>query len=245
MLTGGVAKYVELLVDAGAFTLEKILNEVFAENSLFLDEGKNALIDEFGKDYGNYFSILSLIASSKTSRVEMESIMGIQIGGFLDRLETDFGLISKVRPTFSKPNSRSVKYQINDNFLHFWFRFIYKYRSAIELDNLNYVKEIVMRDYATFSGLVLEKYFTEKLLSQESFSKIGSYWEKANQNKIDMVAINEFEKRMVIAEVKRNSGNISIPNLQKKAEKITQQFPDYRIEFRGFSMDDMQHDYHR
>ena len=239
MLTGGVAKYVELLVDAGAFTLEKILNEVFAENSLFLDEGKNALIDEFGKDYGNYFSILSLIASSKTSRVEMESIMEIQIGGFLDRLETDFGLISKVRPIFSKPNSRSVKYQINDNFLHFWFRFIYKYRSAIELDNLNYVKEIVMRDYATFSERVLEKYFTEKLLRQESFSKIGSYWEKANQNEIDIVAINEFEKRMVIAEVKRNADNISIPSLQKKAEKITQQFPDYQIEFTGFSMDDM------
>ncbi|MGC9151772.1 MAG: DUF234 domain-containing protein [Microbacter sp.] len=102
-----------------------------------------------------------------------------------------------------------------------------------------FVKEIVKRDYATFSGHVLEKYFTEKLLRQESFSKIGSYWEKANQNGIDIVAINAFEKRMVIAEVKRNADNISIPGLQKKAEKITQQFPDYQIEFTGFLMDDM------
>ena len=128
MITGGVAKYVELLVQSEAFTVDSILNEIFSDNSLFLDEGKNVLIDEFGKDYGNYFSILSLIASSKTSRVEMESILEMQIGGFLERLEVDFGLISRVRPIFSKPNSRSVKYQINDNFLNFWFRFIYKYR---------------------------------------------------------------------------------------------------------------------
>src|SRR5690554_3684149 len=59
LFTGGVAKYVELLVQAKAFTYETMLNEIISENSLFLEEGKNVLIDEFGKDYGNYFSILS------------------------------------------------------------------------------------------------------------------------------------------------------------------------------------------
>src|SRR5690606_40165260 len=89
LFTGGVAKYVELLVQAEAFTFEAMLNEIMSENSLFLEEGKNVLIDEFGKDYGNYFSILSLIASGKTSRVEIESIMEIQTGGFLERLENE------------------------------------------------------------------------------------------------------------------------------------------------------------
>src|SRR5690606_20979930 len=51
LFTGGVAKYIELLVQAGAFTLETMLNEIVAENSLFLEEGRNVLIDEFGKDY--------------------------------------------------------------------------------------------------------------------------------------------------------------------------------------------------
>ena len=39
--TGGVAKYVELLVNKKAFTLAKILDEIFRENSLFIDEGRN------------------------------------------------------------------------------------------------------------------------------------------------------------------------------------------------------------
>ncbi len=72
-----------------------MLNEILSENSIFLNEGKAVLIDEFGKDYGNYFSILSLIASSKTSRSEMESILNGSIGGYLDKLENEFGLIKK------------------------------------------------------------------------------------------------------------------------------------------------------
>jgi AAA+ ATPase superfamily predicted ATPase len=239
MITGGTAKYVELLVEAGAFTLDSILNEIFSENSLFLDEGKNVLIDEFGKDYGNYFSILSLIASSKTSRVEMESLLEMQIGGFLDRLEVDFGLIRKVRPIFSKPESRSVKYRINDNFLNFWFRFIYKYRSAVEMGNLNYVKEIVHRDYKGYSGYVLEKYFTEKMISDGNYSAIGTYWEKNNQNEIDIIAVNEIEKRLVIAEVKRKVENLNISELKQKANSLTKQFNDYQISYLGLSMEDM------
>jgi len=116
LFTGGVAKYVELLVDAKAFTLKEIVDEVLSANSLFLEEGRNVLIEGFGKDYGNYFSILMLIASSKTSRSEMESIMNISLGGFLDRLENEFGLITKQRPVLSKPGGKNVKYRIFESF---------------------------------------------------------------------------------------------------------------------------------
>lgn len=237
--TGGVAKYVELLIEAGTFKFEDMLNEILSENSLFLDEGKNVLIDEFGKEYGNYFSILSLIASSKTSRVEIESIMEMQVGGFLDRLETDFGLIKKIRPIFAKPGSRSVKYGINDNFLNFWFRFIYKFRSAVEIGNLNYLKEIVRRDYATYSGRILEKYFIEQQIESGNFSEIGSYWEKANLNEIDIVAVNELDKNVIVAEVKRNPLKINLSTLEEKSKTLKTHLKAYTFDFRGFSMDEM------
>ena len=239
LFTGGVAKYVELLVQAKAFTFEDIVNVVLAENSLFLEEGKHVLIEEFGKEYGNYFSILSLIASGKTSRVEIESIMEIQTGGFLDRLEHDFGLLKKVRPFYSKPNSRIVKYSIEDNFLSFWFRFIYKYRSAVEVGNLDYIKEIVIRDYSTYSGKILEKYFVEKLKSEKKYNAIGTYWERNNQNEIDIVAVNELEKKVLFGEVKRNSDKINLVILTAKAQNLVAQFQGYQITYSGFSMDDM------
>jgi AAA+ ATPase superfamily predicted ATPase len=178
LFTGGVAKYVELLVEAKAFTLQDIVNEILSENSLFLDEGKNVLIDEFGKDYGNYFSILMLIASSKTSRSEMESLTGTAPGGYLDRLENEYGLIARIRPVLSKPAGKAVKYRINDNFPNFRFRFIFKYRGAVEMGNFEYVKEIIARDYTTYCGQILERYFRAKLQAEENLSQTGPYREK-------------------------------------------------------------------
>jgi AAA+ ATPase superfamily predicted ATPase len=165
--------------------------------------------------------------------------MEMQTGGFLDRLENDFGLITKVRPLFSKPGTRSVKYLINDNFLHFWFRFIYKYRGAIEMRNFAYVKDLILREYAAYSGRMLERYFTAKLAESENLSAIGSWWEKGNQNEIDIVAVNEYEKYAIIAEVKRQAKNIDLNLLRKKAENLINTLKGYRIEFRGLSIADM------
>lgn len=239
LFTGGVAKYVELLVQAEAFTFDKMCNTILSENSLFLDEGRNVLIEEFGKDYGNYFSILSLIASGKTSRVEIESIMEIQTGGFLDRLENEYSLIKKIRPILAKPGSRTVKYQIEDNFLKFWFRFIYKYHSAVEAGNLDYLKTIVQRDYTAYSGKILEKYFVAQLKAQKKYNSLGTYWERGNQNEIDIVAVDDLNKTVLFAEVKRNANNIRIEKLKEKSTNLVQQFKGYQFNYGGFSIDDM------
>ncbi len=239
ILTGGVAKYVELFVDNKALTFEAQLDLIFDENSLFIDEGKNLLIEEFGKEYTTYFSILSLIASSKTSRSEIESILGKNVGGYLDRLENEYTIIKKVKPIFAKEGSRTLKYEIIDNFFHFWFRFIYKNRSAIEIENYAYVKSIVQRDFATYSGRFLEKFFIEKLKASGAFSAIGTYWEKGNQNEIDIIAVNDNEKKILIAEIKRNPDKINLELLKKKAQKLLQKHQRYAVTFKGYSLEDI------
>jgi AAA+ ATPase superfamily predicted ATPase len=238
-LTGGVAKYVELLMNAKAFTFKKMLDYVVNENSFFIEEGKNALINEFGKEYGNYFSILSLISASKTSRQEIESILEIQTGGFLERLENEYGILKKTRPIFAKDTGRVVKYTIEDNFLNFWFRFIYKYKSAIEIGNFEFVRLRIIEDFSTYSGLVLEKYFRQKLIDSGKYSAIGNYWEKGNKNEIDIVAVNEYEKRIDFFEVKRNPNKINLPKLELKAEKLTTNFDGYTFNYMSFSLEDL------
>jgi AAA+ ATPase superfamily predicted ATPase len=238
-LSGGVAKYVEIFVDHQAFTLQKQLDLIFDNYSLFLDEGKNLLIEEFGKEYTTYFSILSLMTSSKTSRSQIESILQKNIGGYLDRLENEYNIIKKIKPIFAKEGSRSQKYEIADNFLNFWFRFVYKYRSAIEIENYEYVKQIVERDFNLFSGRFLERYFIEKLKNSHEFSSIGTYWEKGNKNEIDIVALNEQSKKMIIAEVKLNEQKIDLDYLRTKAKKLVARFPEYDIRYLGYSLEDM------
>jgi AAA+ ATPase superfamily predicted ATPase len=182
---------------------------------------------------------LALIASAKTSRSAIESILEKNIGGYLDRLENEYTIIRKIRPVTAKQGSRVMKYEIIDNFFNFWFRFIFKYRSAIEIENYAYVKEIVRRDYATYSGRFLEKFFIEKLKQSCEYSSIGSYWERGNQNEIDIVAVNDAEKRVLIAEVKRNPQKIDRVKLQNKAKKLIAGFKKYEIQYAGFSLQDM------
>ena len=239
LFTGGIAKYVELFVNKKCFTLKKMLNEIFRAESYFLEEGKQVLIEEFGKDYGTYFSILSLIASSKNTRSEMENILDISIGGHLERLKNDFNLIKKIRPMFSKPATKQVRYAIEDNFLNFWFRFIYKYASAIEIGNYGYVREIVEWDYKTYSGLILEKYFTQKLIESKQFSMIGNYWESGNSNEIDIIAVNDLEKNISFFEVKRQKSKINLNVLVEKSKNVLTKFETYKADYISLSMEDM------
>ncbi len=238
-VTGGMAKYVEVLAERNAVTLDTILDEILRKDSLLMHEGKNLLIEEMGRDYSMYFSILTLIASSKTSRPEIESILQKDVGGYLDKLENDYAIIRKIKPILAKPQGRSIKYFIDDNFLNFWFRFVYKNSSAIEIENFEYVKEIVRSDFDSFSGKLLEKYFREKLIIDGNYSEIGSYWERGNKNEIDIIAINKREKKALIIEVKLNKAKINIDSLKIKAQNIANQLTGYNIEYSGRSLEDI------
>ncbi|MDR3260878.1 MAG: ATP-binding protein [Tannerella sp.] len=237
MATGGVARYVELMLEAKAFTRTRILDALLAENSFFLDEGRNVIIEEFGRDYTTYFSILSLIASSRTSRTEIESEIGRSVGPQIEKLESEFNLIKRIIPISAKPGTKQIKYAIDDNFLHFWFRFIYKYRSAIEISNIEYVREIVERDYKTYIGRILEKYFREKFILSRQFSAVGSYWD--NSNEIDIVAINDDKKCLTIGEVKLNPKQLRMQELEAKAINLSSKYGNYKVDFVGLSIEDM------
>mgnify|MGYP000987947136 FL=1 len=180
-----------------------------------------------------------MIASSKNDRSSIESILNISVGGYLDRLENDFNIIKRIRPFMAKEGSRNNRYRIEDNFLNFWFRFNYKYRSAIEISNYDYVRDIVERDYEGFSGIVLEKYFRQKLIEAKQYSDIQGYWDNKGENEIDIVAVNEMDMRLEFYEVKRNPKKINIELLKKKSINITSKFPRYIIEYRGLSLEDM------
>lgn len=239
ILTGGVAKYIELFTLYGAFDKTAMIDEIIKPHSLFLGEGRNRLIEEFGKEYGVYFSILSLIANSKTAKSEIESVLDKNISGYLYRLEHDYNIIRSIKPFNAKPNSKVQKYEIIDNFLAFWFRFIYKYQSLIEAENYDRLKDIVTRDFDTFSGKFLEKLFIKLLKEEKKYTKIGSYWERNNQNEIDIVAVDDINKEVLIAEVKLNPDRLSEIVLREKAKNIVKQYVDYKIIYKLWSLDDL------
>lgn len=244
-ITGGIPKYIELLCDNGHVTADSMLRFSVSYMSPFIDEGRNLLITEFGRDYGTYFSILLAIAQGHTSQSAITSALGgMAIGGHLERLENTYNIISKFRPVMSKPGSKNtVRFRISDNFLQFWFRFIERNRSMIEIDNYEDLLDIVMRDYPTYSGPVLEKYFRQKLTEDGGFREMGSWWEaKAGKeaNEIDIVGIHTDGKSALVAEVKRNVRNYDNKAFMSKVEHIRAKIlTGYEIVPRLYTIDDM------
>ena len=240
--TGGVAKYVQLLVDAGATTKDKMLNQIVKADSIFLGEGKAILIEEFGKDYGVYFSILSAIARGKTSRSEIESVVGREIGGYLTKLENEYEVIAKKQPLFERSSTKNVRYTIEDNFFTFWFRFIYKYSYMLEIESYDNLKTIINRDYETFSGLMLERYFRRMMIERQAYTRIGGWWNRKGENEIDIVAENELNDEATFFEIKRKDVNIDMEVLKQKAAiflRATGKFKGYELSYKGLSMNNM------
>lgn len=237
-VTGGLPKYLEMLAENNALPRKQMMDFMFRQYSPFLNEGKHLLIEEFGKEYGTYFSILELIATGKTARSEIESVLEIHTGAYLAKLEGEYALIDRHKPINVKPGGRLQKYYIRDNFLNFWFRFVYRNLSAVETGNFVYIREIVERDYSTWSGRILEKFFHELFAESGGYNRIGSYWERGNRNEIDLVAVNDLRKEIVIAEIKANKDRISLDELKRKAANLVMDFQGYSIEYRALSIED-------
>lgn len=238
MLTGGVAKYVELLIDTEAYTKDVMIDSVLSYGSYFVTEGYEMLRDEFGKEYSNYFSILQAIAEGYTDRGKIKNITNIEPGGYLDKLEKTYGLIARQRPYLQPEGTRDVRYYVIDNFLTFWFRFIHKYRSAVEIDNMEYVRAKVRADYNTFSGFILERYFRQQYAEAGIYNTISNYWHR-DADEIDLIAVNESDKHLVIAECKRQSKRINLDQLREKSQAIDAKHRRWQVDYRALSLEDM------
>ncbi len=240
--TGGVPKYIQLLLDNGATTKTKMLNYILREESLFLTEGRNLLITEFGKEYSVYFSILATIAEGKTSRNEIENLLNREVGGYLTRLEKEYNLIKKQQPLLTKSRTKQIRYEITDPFLRFWFRFIYKYSYLIEIGNFSELQTIVERDYATFSGWALENYFKQQLKEEQKYSRIGSFWDRKGENEIDIITVDDERKIIQFFEVKRQEKKINRDVLMQKAQfflSLHKELKSYKLDYKGLSLENM------
>lgn len=238
-ITGGVAKYVAQLMDDGCKTWEDMIRDVCRPSSIFLEEGTELLVGEFGRKFQIYYSILQLIASGMTSQSEIDSVIEKNTGRYLDTLENEYSLIKKRRPMWAKPNSQGVKFYIDDCFLMFWFRFVESNRSYVELGKFNLLEETIRKDYTQFSGLVLEKYFRQMYGEKERVTEVSQWWDSQGKNEIDLIALEDLDHHAVVAEVKRNPEKYKSKEFEEKYQHIRKYLKGYDVDLIGLSMKDM------
>lgn len=248
-ITGGVARYIEQLMNNHCTNVKKMLHYVCSSgDSYFIEEGKSVLVQEFGKQYGTYFSILDQIAHGDVTQSEIEAALGVKsLGGQLKVLEEKYGIIKKKRPVGAKDGSQTVRYEIQDNFFRFWFRYIHRYASLIEIQNLPALEQIMTDDYPTFSGIALERWFKQKMMESCRYRTIGGWWQSGGVNakgnsdefEIDIVA-ESLEGEVEAYEVKRNPKKYNPTRLREKVGMMQRHlYRGLEVKMKGLCIDDM------
>ena len=101
---------------------------------------------------------------------------------------------------------------------------------------------IIERDYDTYSGFVLERYFERKLREKGYYTRVGKYWDRKGENEIDLIAVNEIDNVAEIYEIKKDRRRYDESSLQKKVEILLQNCPEMRgmdLKLGVLSMEDM------
>jgi hypothetical protein len=107
------------------------------------------------------------------------------------------------------------------------------------LGNYDYVRQAIARDFPSYSGGVLERYFIDKLTASGKFSSLGQWWKGNGTDEIDLVAVNEIERVLLLGDIKLNPDKLDLHVLEKKAGSIIAVHRDYNVTLKGFSLEDM------
>ncbi|MBN2793937.1 MAG: ATP-binding protein [Clostridia bacterium] len=226
-ITGGIPKYIEM-INENQNILENIKNKMLNTSSLLYEE-PFFLLNKEVSNLGNYFSILRAIAFGNHKLGNISSFLGIKQTSLTRYLKVlmDMDIIEREVPVTEKNPEKSKRglYVIKDNYLKFWFRFIYPYRDMIEEGRINQVlKEIESNFIDNHVSFVYENICKDTLFNFKSLKHpileldaIGRWWD--NESEIDIIGLDHSQKNIVFCECKYWQKKVGISVLKELAEK--------------------------
>ena len=220
-ITGGVAKYLALIDPAKSID-ENIVRLFFKTDGYLYDETRNLLTQEFA-DITIVNNIVEQIASGENTLNVIAGKIGEKEQTILYSLDKliNVGLIEKKKCITDEKNKKKTQYVLKDYMFKFWYEFIPKATSVIELGQGNiYYQKAVKPFLHSFMGSVFEemcRYYTLKQGITGEYgcfvTSVGTWWGIENftdkngnmrtqSADIDVVALSEIDKKVVIGECK-------------------------------------------
>lgn len=239
-VTGGVPKYIELF-HRGTDIYDAIARNVLTPQSYLYEEPEFLLRQEV-QDVGSYYSIIRVIAGGKARLSEIASALQIPATSLSKPLRTlcDMDILEREVPvTELRPEtSKKGQYRIKDNFLAFWFRYVYPMRSLIESGHAEIVMNRIKTGWlASHVGYVYEDICRQRMwkLNAEGtlpfvFDRMGRWW-GGRDTEIDIVAIDSNDRgRILLGECKFHQDRPmqveELRHLRSKAESVQWGTPD-------------------
>lgn len=242
-VTGGVPKYIELFVGDG--DIRDLIKQNILNTSSFLYEEPEFLLKNEIYEVGRYFTILKTIASGKRKLADISAAVEMpqsQLSSYLKTL-IELDIVTREVPiTEENPEkSKMGLYRITDNYIYFWFRFVYPYRAYIERNETDWVLDKIMTSIKTnHVSFVYEDICREKVFSDQrdnlKLLRIGKWWYKRD-GEIEIVGIGE-DKDILFGECKYSinpKGMDVLIKLMDQSQKVQWNNKDRKNHYAIFS----------
>ena len=220
-VTGGVAKYLSM-IDPEKSLDENIVRLFFRTDGYLYDETRNLLTQEF-TDIAIVNNIIEQIASGENTLSTIAGKIGEKEPTVLYSIEKliNVGLVEKKKCITDEKNKKKTQYVLRDYMFKFWYEFIPKATSVIEMGQGEiYYQKAVKPVLHSFMGAVFEemcRYYTLKQGIQGEYgsfiTSVGTWWgvenvtdkngsTRSQSADIDVVALSDIDKKAVIGECK-------------------------------------------
>ena len=219
-ITGGIPKYI-LEFDRNKSPLWNIENNIFNKDNFLYSEPKFLLQEEIN-DLSRYFSILNSIALGNTKLSSICSHLGLNSSSMTSYITKliDLDILEKEVPvTENIENGKKGLYKIKDNYLKFWFSYVYPYQSYLEIENLSYPLEKIKNEFNLWVSKIYEDLAREIILNHSEIpfpiKKLGRWWN--NNEEIDIVGLGDNE--IIFGECKWSNKKVGLSVLLSLKEK--------------------------
>jgi uncharacterized protein len=207
-----------------------VIREQILERGSFLHNEVEFLLREELREPRNYFVILRAIAQGKRKLAEIINDTGFDkthLSRYLDILRS-LRFVNKEIPVTERypEKSRLGLYRLHDRFFSFWFRYVFPYRSRLEIGNTGYLMAKINDTFDQHLSNMYEDVCREICLDLlkkgiMNFSAIGRWW--AKNEEIDLVALDDESNTIWFGECKWSTkpvGENIYQDLRRKAQLV-------------------------
>jgi AAA+ ATPase superfamily predicted ATPase len=220
--------YLKLYDEKKDFLLNIKDNFLLFESTLF-DEGMNIIKKDLS-DVVTYCSILYAISLGNNKIGDIANHLELKssyLTRYLQKL-VDLMIITKNIPINENPlKSKFGRYEIEDNFLKFWFCYIYPNNSTLSSNNLYPVLKHIRKDFSTRLVVHSYKKYVKELLEYDTNKffdyipkNIGSWWNNGDLE-IDFIAYDSKTITFIDSKWRKNNTlESSYKELKNKAKNF-------------------------
>lgn len=226
-ITGGVPKYMELFYDSP--DIYKAIEDNVLSRTSFLYDEPNFLLRREVSEVGSYFSIIKTIASGNQKLSKIATALELKQTGLTKYLRTliNLDILEREVPVteHNPEESKRGLYKVKDNFMLFWFKFIFPNLSYIESGHAQLAMKKIRTNFAdAHVAYVYEDICIEKMWELNAsgtwdfhFDKVGRWWN--GNTEIDIVAFEQEGNHIIFGECKYWTNKVGVDVLRNLEQK--------------------------